>query len=73
MDNEFLLDDNNNNISEDIDFEVQPDYCENGRDLWEHHHIEVDKGQVLLRIDKFLVSRIPNTSFSKLPKQNASE
>ena len=70
MDNEFLLDDNNN-ISEDIDFEVQPDYCENGRDLWEHHHIEVDKGQVLLRIDKFLVSRIPNTSRTRI--QQAAE
>ena len=58
MDNEFIPE--NANIAEDIDFEMQPDFTENGRDLWEHHHIEVDKGQVLLRIDKYLVTRILN-------------
>ena len=69
MDNEFIPE--NANIAEDIDFEMQPDFTENGRDLWEHHHIEVAKGQVLLRIDKYLVTRIPNTSRNRI--QQAAE
>lgn len=34
--------------------------------LFEHHRIEVDKGQSLLRIDKFLTDRLPNVSRSKI-------
>jgi len=37
--------------------------------MYEHHHIVVDKGQSLLRIDKFLVNRIENVSRNKI--QNA--
>jgi 23S rRNA pseudouridine1911/1915/1917 synthase len=40
-------------------------------ELYEHHRIEVDKGQALLRIDKFLMNRIENASRSKI--QNAAE
>ncbi len=35
-------------------------------DLYEHHRIVVDRGQSLLRIDKFLVTRIVNISRSKI-------
>ena len=35
-------------------------------DLYEHHRIVVDKGQSLLRIDKFLHNRIENTSRNKI-------
>lgn len=35
-------------------------------DLYEHHRIVVDKGQSLLRIDKFLQNRIENTSRNKV-------
>lgn len=35
-------------------------------ELFEHHRIIVDKGQGLLRIDKFLFSRIENASRSKI-------
>lgn len=35
-------------------------------ELFEHHRIVADKGQQLLRIDKFLMDRLPNTSRSKL-------
>jgi 23S rRNA pseudouridine1911/1915/1917 synthase len=31
-------------------------------DLYEHYRIEVDKGQSMLRIDKFLMDRIPNAT-----------
>ncbi|MCS7019708.1 MAG: RluA family pseudouridine synthase [Cytophagales bacterium] len=34
--------------------------------LFEHYRIVVDKGQSLLRIDKFLCDRLPNTSRSKI-------
>jgi len=39
------------------------------QELFEHHKFTSDKGQELLRIDKFLMSRISNTTRSKL--QNA--
>ena len=40
-------------------------------ELFEHHRIIVDKGQEPLRIDKFLVNRLPNTSRNRI--QNACE
>lgn len=39
---------------------------EHETDLFEHHHIIADPGQEALRIDKFLMDRIPNTTRSKL-------
>ena len=35
-------------------------------ELFEHHSISVDAGQDMLRIDKFLMDKIPNTSRNKL-------
>jgi 23S rRNA pseudouridine1911/1915/1917 synthase len=35
-------------------------------DLFEHYNIKADKGQSLLRIDKFLCDRLPNTSRNKI-------
>jgi 23S rRNA pseudouridine1911/1915/1917 synthase len=34
--------------------------------LFEHHRITVDKNQALLRIDKFLMARLPNVTRSKI-------
>ena len=48
-----------------------PDFSENGTDYWEHYRFEVEKGQVLLRIDKYLVERIKGTSRNRI--QNAAE
>jgi 23S rRNA pseudouridine1911/1915/1917 synthase len=39
--------------------------------LYEHHNIKVDKGQVMMRIDKFINIRIPNTTRTKI--QNSCE
>ena len=39
---------------------------EDKEDLFEHHKYIVDPGQEVLRIDKFLVDRIPNTSRNKI-------
>lgn len=36
------------------------------QELWEHHRIVVDKGQAMMRIDKFLMIRIQNASRTKL-------
>ncbi|HBS86627.1 MAG: RNA pseudouridine synthase [Bacteroidetes bacterium GWF2_38_335] len=44
---------------EELELEEQPE-------LFEHFRFEVDKGQSLLRIDKFLVNRIENVSRSKI-------
>ena len=41
------------------------------QDLFEHLRIVVDKGQSLLRVDKFLMHRIENASRSRI--QNAIE
>lgn len=41
------------------------------QELYEHFNIVVDKGQTMLRIDKFLFNRLENTSRSKI--QAASE
>ena len=39
---------------------------EQGHTLFEHHTIVVDPGQGLLRIDRFLIDRLPNTTRSKI-------
>lgn len=39
---------------------------ETGKDLYEHHNIKVDKGQEMMRIDKFINIRIPNTTRTKI-------
>ena len=50
---------------------IQPDITDDGRELWEHYHFTADKGQALLRIDKYLVARIINTSRNRV--QQAAE
>lgn len=35
-------------------------------DLYEHHNIKVDMGQDLLRVDKFLMDRLPNVTRNKV-------
>lgn len=42
------------------------DEAEGGDELYEHHRIVVDRGQELLRIDKFLLGRLRNTSRNKV-------
>ncbi len=41
------------------------------QELYEHHRFEVDKGQALLRIDKFLINRLEHASRNKI--QHAAE
>lgn len=46
--------------------EHHDDNIDNQQELFEHYEITVDKGQGLLRIDKFLMDRIENASRSKI-------
>ena len=51
------------------DFELEQDNEQD--ELFEHFRLEVTKGQVLIRIDKFLVNRIENVTRTKI--QNAAD
>lgn len=42
-----------------------------GRELYEHFHFVADKGQELLRVDKFLTTRLPRSSRNRI--QQAAE
>lgn len=52
---------------------IEPDdeLQDEDRELYEHHNIKVDKGQVMMRIDKFIMIRISHTTRTKI--QNACE
>lgn len=49
----------------------KPDFYDEGNELYEHFRFVVDKGQALLRIDKYLMNRIENASRNKI--QNAAK
>ncbi|WP_242929478.1 RluA family pseudouridine synthase [Pontibacter vulgaris] len=55
-----------------IDYEEQ-ETAEDSDELYEHHRIVVDKGQALLRVDKFLMDRLPNVTRNKLQSAIRSE
>lgn len=49
------------------EFEQEPMLTdEDGRELFEHFRFTADKGQTLLRVDKFLVARIEKTSRNRI-------
>lgn len=48
------------------EFELQDDVSEEQSELFEHFKIVVDKGQALLRLDKFLTTKIQNASRTKV-------
>ncbi len=48
------------------ELEENEDNIEEKSELFEHHHFVADPGQQPLRIDKFLMARIPNISRNKL-------
>lgn len=51
---------------------VEPDFVmSDGRELFEHFRFEADKGQQLLRVDKFLTERLERTSRNRV--QQAAE
>ncbi len=59
-------------LSEETSEDRGPDYVmDDGRELYEHFRFVADKGQKLLRVDKFLVSRMEKTSRNRI--QQAAE
>src|SRR6478609_6982761 len=56
-----------------IEFEEEQDEinAEDEQALFEHHNIKVEKGQVSMRIDKFIMIRVANTTRTKI--QNACD
>lgn len=66
----YMEDKDNSTLLETDDL-YQPDIIDDGRELWEHYHFIADKGQALLRIDKYLVTRIINSSRNRI--QQAAE
>lgn len=61
-------------FDEDIENEDLADdlnAADDGRELYEHYRIVADKGQELLRVDKFLVAHLPNVSRNRI--QQAAE
>ncbi|MGI4833150.1 MAG: RluA family pseudouridine synthase [Janthinobacterium lividum] len=45
---------------------LEPDEAGEGDELYEHHRIVADRGQELLRLDKFLLNRLANASRTKI-------
>lgn len=50
-------------MSENIEEQDQLDHVE---ELYEHYSFTADKGQEMIRIDKFLIDRMPNTSRNRI-------
>ena len=48
-------------IDDDAAFEL-----DNEEELFEHYRFKVDPGQEIIRIDKYLLDRLPNTSRNKI-------
>ncbi len=54
------------NLFEDIEPEDETDEISSEQEKYEHHRFEVDKGQSLLRIDKYLVNTMPSISRNRI-------
>lgn len=55
-----------NEIQENIDIEEGIEGEESDEEMYEHFSMVVDKGQKMVRIDKFLTSRMENTSRNRI-------
>ncbi|MGE0077137.1 MAG: RluA family pseudouridine synthase [Bacteroidales bacterium] len=56
-----MIDENTQPLDEDLD-----GTSDGQSELYEHFHIDVDKGQALIRIDKFLTDKIRNVSRNRV-------
>ena len=55
------------------DPEVDGSDASEEQELFEHHRIVCDKGQGLMRLDKFLFDRLPNTSRNRIAEAARAE
>lgn len=54
-------------MSEELDDELETQLSdEQEEELYEHHRVVVDPGQYIVRIDKYLLDRLPNTSRNRI-------
>lgn len=54
------------NVGEHADEAAEPSFVLDGRELYEHFRFVADKGQKLLRVDRFLVERMEKTSRNRI-------
>lgn len=67
-----MTQDPDNFTADDFDEELSDSAIENGgQEMWEHYRFVAEKGQTLLRVDKFLVCHIDKTSRNRI--QQAAE
>ena len=72
MDSEDLIEQHHDDFDADIPDEIEADGADGGeRELFEHFRFVADKGQQLLRVDKFLVERLQKSSRNRI--QNAAD
>lgn len=62
----LISDEDNPEDGEETDYSYQLITDVNGREMYEHFSFTADKGQALLRIDKFLVERMQKTSRNRI-------
>ena len=53
-------------LLEDLDTQGADGVVEDGDEMYEHFAVTVDKGQSMMRLDKFLVTRLENTSRNRI-------
>lgn len=67
-----MIQDSDNLLDTEFDDELDGNISDNdSQELWEHYRFVAEKGQSLLRVDKFLVSHIDKTSRNRI--QQAAE
>ena len=59
------VDDMDELLGEDLDLEAENG---EGTELYEHFRVVADKGQELVRVDKFLIDHLPHASRNRIQK-----
>ena len=68
MKNEELVDDLQDELTDDELDELEPTASGDEAQLYEHFRVVVDKGQEMVRVDKYLFDRIQNASRNRIQK-----
>ena len=58
-----MIESTENGIENYFDEEIEEN---NSQEMFEHHRIEIDEGQASIRVDKFLMKRLPDISRTKI-------
>ena len=68
MKNEELVDDLQDELTDDELDDLEPTASGDEAQLYEHFRVVVDKGQEMVRVDKYLFDRIQNASRNRIQK-----